>query len=137
MFQSNSSVMYICSYYNLTAVCCKALDLKTLCKGIRMPLTSTLCTPNAGGNSHFQRFLCKKAKKMQKVTNLLVDCFIPNLNRFSLTFTGKNMILPRKTVFFRGKTKIDQGFDANFKNQFFAKFCSKVVTFLHFFSFFV
>ena len=29
-----------------------------------------LWTPNAGQNSHFHHFLCLKAKKMQKVTNL-------------------------------------------------------------------
>ena len=60
-----------------------------------------LHTPNAGGNSHFQHILCKKAEKMQKklpqnlakklffkvCTKALVDFFIPNFIRFSLTFT--------------------------------------------------
>ena len=31
-------------------------------------------------------------------TKPLVDCLIPNFNRFSLTFTGKNMILQRQKL---------------------------------------
>ena len=68
-----------------------------------------LHTPNAVGNSHFPCFLCKKAEKSNKFaakmffkvfTKTMVDCFISNFIRFFLTFTGKNMILPRKNSFF-------------------------------------
>ena len=54
-----------------------------------------LRTPNAGRNSHFQRFLCKKPKKariLQQIsaknrvflhfTKTLVDCFTPKKVEF-------------------------------------------------------
>ena len=48
-----------------------------------------LHTPNAGGNSHFQRFLCKKAEITQKSNNY------ENMKKLYF-FLGEIMFLPLK-----------------------------------------